>query len=117
MLLWYGLSLQSAFVMREVTGAPGPKNGYGFMVEASYLLPMAPIGPGAAFSMVRPFTGDEATPADEQSTLAEDNELAFFASYFFHRHLLKVHLEYALRWSDEIGNAVDRVRVQLQVAL
>ena len=115
MLFWYGLAAQAALQMRDVTGVPGPRTGAGFMVEANYVLPMIPLAPGASFATTWPFTGDYGTP--EASTLPKENELAFFASYFFHQHLLKVQLEYELRWGTLIKTGTDRIRLLLQASL
>ena len=109
-----GLTAQAGFHLRKVTGVPGGRDGIGFLIAANYLLAAVPLAPGASFATTWPFTGDYGTP--EASTLPKENELAFFASYFFHQHLLKVQLEYELRWGTQIKTGTDRIRLMLQAS-
>lgn len=112
-----GFSLTTEWMLRDGTRDPGeageeegPRNGFGGMLQASYLFPGTRFGVAARGSAIEP-TGDD-------SSLAAQNELGAGVSYYFAQHPFKLQADY-FRLGEEDGNDMayaHQVRAQLQAS-
>lgn len=85
-----------------------PRDGLGFSVQPGYLLPWLDLELVTRFARVAP---------RGESSLVRQSELVAGINYYFVRHSLKLQADYSRLWErDDIGEGMDRVRVQLQAA-
>jgi hypothetical protein len=84
--------------------APG-RGGHGWFVQAGYVLggPL-PLGFAARYGRVRGSSG---------SSLGDADEIGVGPSWYASGHDVKLQLEYARRWSGDVGDGTDAVRSQL----
>ncbi len=118
-----GLSVLSEFAWRRGRRNPGdavdemgapipaaaPRDGYGFHIQAGYLLPRLPVEFALRYGLIRGVGSDTA--------LGDRNELVAGFSYYAAQHPYKVQLDYARLWNASIDEGEHRVRLQLQVSL
>ncbi len=84
-----------------------PRNGYGAMLQAGYLMPWFLLEISGRYALIRPRDG---------SSLGRQNSLGGGVSYYAQRHALKVQMDYLRSWVESLDIGQDQVRVQLQVA-
>ena len=86
-----------------------PRNGWGYFVQAGYLLPWVPIEIAARGGQQH---------ALGSSSLSRQEELGAALGYYPGRHALKLQLDYAHYWHEDLATAEeDQVRVQLQMQM
>ncbi len=97
------------------------RNGIGWFVQAGYLIPRIPFQVAARYSSIRGLGEDD--PGDLTSdpsgftSLGDRDEVGGGISYYFAGHPLKLQADYFHTWNDRsFGNAIDGLRIQLQVA-
>lgn len=119
MFKFAGLSVMSEFMWRDGDRNPGtepppdptdpavqpPRDGWGFMAQAGYLIPRLPIELSGRYGMV-----------DGRSTgsLGDERELGVGASWYLGRHAYKVQADYFRTWDDTIDDGTHQIRLQLQ---
>ncbi|WP_224243182.1 OprO/OprP family phosphate-selective porin [Hyalangium gracile] len=122
MFKWRGFSAQSEFSSRRGSrnagdavddeGAPVPteaaRNGYGWFLQAGYLLPRIDLEFSARYSLVRG-SGDD-------TSLSHANEAGVGVSYYFHEHSFKLQGDVFRIWEPGSGERDNQFRVQLQTA-
>lgn len=84
------------------------RDGFGWFLQAGYLLPQQPIEVAARYSEVRP-VGDD-------SALTDEHELGAGVSWYRGGHSLKLQADYFRGWGNDFSEGSNQVRVQLQVA-
>ncbi len=122
-----GLTFLGAVAWRDGTRAKGTEidpdtgnpyvdaepasNGWGFTTQLGYLIPTTSFDVAARYSQVR--------KKNDDSGLADENEVGFGAGYFFAQHLLKLQADAFRIWEESAGfdHGRDEVRVQLQMSL
>ncbi len=119
---WRGFSAQSEFIVRRGTRDPGDavggdgtpipteaaRNGYGWFLQAGYLLPTTELELSGRYSIIR--------AADTDTSLSDENEAGLGVSYYFHRHAFKLQADYFRLWGDELAEGDNQFRVQLQTS-
>lgn len=122
MFKWMGFSAQSEFIVRRGGRNPGgalndegvpvpteaARNGYGWFLQAGYLLPTTGLEVSGRYSLIR--------AADSSTSLSDENEAGLGLSYYFHEHAFKLQADYFRLWSDEPGQGDNQFRVQLQTS-
>jgi phosphate-selective porin OprO/OprP len=122
MFKWRGFSAQSELVVRRGSRNPGgavntdgspiateaARNGYGWFLQAGYLLPTPNLEVSARYSIVR--------AADSDTSLTDGNEAGLGVSYYFHGHAFKLQGDYFRLWEEDFNEGNNQIRVQLQTA-
>ncbi|HEX8441958.1 porin [Archangium sp.] len=122
MFKWRGFSAQSEFIVRRGTRSPGEavdedggpipteaaRNGYGWFLQAGYLLPTTELEVSGRYSIVR--------AADSDTSLSDENEAGLGVSYYFHKHAFKLQGDYFRLWEDALAEGNNQFRVQLQTS-
>lgn len=122
MFKWRGFSAQTEFHLRRGSRSPGnaldedglpippedPREGYGWLFQASYLLPTTKLEVAARYGFIRG-TGDE-------TSLSDDNEAGLGLNYYFHQYAFKLQADYVRIWSDRFDEGDNQFRVQLQTS-
>ena len=106
-----GLSATTEWIFRNgdrdfgAEGDPeGPRDGYGGMLQLSYLFPTTRFQVAGRYGFIEPL-GDA-------SVLPESDEIGGGVSYYFAQHPFKIQADYFLLGSEDVNT--HRVRVQLQ---
>jgi hypothetical protein len=97
------------------------RNGYGWWLQAGYLIPRVPLEVAARYSGIRAIgdedPGDLAGNADGFTSLGRKDSVGIGLSYYFAGHPLKLATDYFRTWSDGVLlDGVNSVRTQLQLA-
>lgn len=122
MFKWRGFSAQSEFFLRDGSRNPGgalddegvpvpteaARNGYGWFLQAGYLLPSQDLEVSGRYSMVRADEGD--------TSLSDQSEAGLGVSYYFFEHSFKLQGDYFRLWEDAFDEGDHQFRVQLQTA-
>lgn len=122
MFKWRGFSAQSELIVRRGIRNPGAavgpggtpiatepaRNGYGWFLQAGYLLPTTELEFSARYSMIR--------AAESRTSLSNANEAGLGVSYYFHKHAFKLQGDYFRLWEDELSEGDNQIRVQLQTS-
>ncbi|QRK05292.1 hypothetical protein JQX13_34580 [Archangium violaceum] len=122
MFKWQGFSAQSEFILRQGTRNPGDavgpggtpvpteaaRNGYGWFVQAGYLLPVTNLEVSGRYSIIR--------AADDDTSLSDENEAGVGLSYYFHGHAFKLQGDFFRLWEDAFEDGNNQFRVQLQTS-
>ncbi|MBP47204.1 MAG: hypothetical protein CMH53_04640, partial [Myxococcales bacterium] len=118
-----GLSFQTEYYWRKGrrqqdgkldvnTGEPleleKPRDGWGLMSQAGYLLPNTDFELSARYALVR--------GAGQSSSLADNNEVGGALSYYFASHSLKLQADLLHFWAEDFGQGDNQFRLQLQAA-
>jgi len=122
---WAGFSLRSEWMWRQGDRTPGaavddagaviptedPRDGWGGMVQAGYLIPRSRLEVAARYGLVEPAG---------TSSLDASTELGGGLSYYFARHPFKLQADYFRLTETPAGGPEEeahRVRLQLQFGL
>lgn len=119
---WRGFSALTEFVLRRGTRNPGgaldedgapiateaPRDGYGWFLQAGYLLPTTDLEVEARYSLIRAASGD--------TSLSDSNEAGLGVSYYFHQHAFKLQGDYFRLWGRAFDAGDNQFRVQLQTS-
>jgi hypothetical protein len=97
------------------------RNGYGWFLQAGYLIPRVPLEVAARYSGIRPIgdedPGDLAASAAGYTGLGRKDSVGMCLSYYFAGHPWKLATDYFRTWSEgELLNGENSVRVQMQLA-
>ena len=108
----------TATVLLPVTA---PRNGYGFHVQAGYLIPRTRFELAARYDHVAGIGTEDPgdlTDAKGYTSLGQKDSVGGGLSYYFADHSWKLQGDYFYLWNDaELGEGDNRVRLQLQLAL
>lgn len=115
MFKFAGLSILSEFMWREGDRNPGPvadpadvslpRDGFGFMAQAGYLIPRLPIEFAGRYGFV---------DGRSSGSLEDESELGVAASWYLGRHPFKIQADYFRYWDDAFDAGSHQVRLQLQ---
>ena len=133
---WAGFSAISEFMWRDGTRNAGTdgngdpvryvepaRDGYGWMIQAGYLIPELPLEFSARYSMVRGqgkltnliYVDDQ----DGYTSLEDRDGLGVGMSWYFAQHPFKLQADYLRLWQGDIGgtDVLNSLRIQLQGSL
>lgn len=99
------------FLGDPVAGIPAPRDGWGAMMQAGYLIPRMPLEVSARFGVVRAL-GDAT-----ETSLGDQNELGAAVSWYLGRHPFKLQVDGFRIWDDGFSSGRTQVRLQLQASL
>ncbi len=122
MIKWAGMTIFSDFFYREGKRTEAialgdeegnlPRNGLGGSVQVGYLIPTIPLGVGVRYGGVSTAGFDS-----NETALSDSQELGATVGWYMAGHNLKLQADYFHTWGDDFStNAIDRARIQLQVA-
>lgn len=117
-----GFSAMTELAWRKGTRHPGdavddagmpipttpPRDGWGAMIQAGYLLPGLPLEFAARYGRVAGVS---------DTSLEDSNELGGGLSWYFAQHPFKLQADLFRLWDDDFGDGSVRVRVQLQAGI
>jgi hypothetical protein len=116
LFFWQGLSVMGELFFRDgarniPAGAPEvelARDGYGFMIEPGYVVPVIPLQIVTRFSRVAPLG---------TSSLARASEAGAGLNYYFVDHAMKLQADVFHLWEGtDFSAGEDRFRLQLQAA-
>lgn len=88
-----------------------PRDGFGAMLQAGYLLPNLPLEVSARVGAIRPL-GDSG-----ETSLSASHEVGGGLSWYLARHPFKVQADVFRLWPDRMSDGDTQIRVQLQAGL